>query len=41
LSDFDLQLYEGQTSFDVIYGTIANNFSATGGVQQSDTNYTQ
>jgi hypothetical protein len=37
-----LRLYEGQTRFDVIYGTLTNgNTSATAGVQKDDTNFTQ
>src|SRR4029077_16480106 len=39
---FELRLYEGQTRFDVIYGTLTNgNTSATAGVQKNDTNFTQ
>ncbi len=41
-ANFELRLYEGQTRFDVIYGTVTNgNTSATAGVQQNDTNFTQ
>src|SRR5262249_53188612 len=39
---FELRLYEGQTRFDVIYGTVDNgNTSATAGVQKNDTAFTQ
>jgi hypothetical protein len=39
---FELRLYEGQTRFDVIYGTLTNgNTSATAGVQKDDTTITQ
>ena len=39
---FELRLYEGQTRFDVIYGTVTNgNTSATAGVQKNDTTFTQ
>ena len=35
-ADFELRLYEGQTRFDVIYGTVDNgNTSATAGVQKN------
>ena len=35
---FELRLYEGQTRFDVIYGTVSNgNTSATAGVQKKTT----
>src|SRR6187397_2176005 len=38
----ELRLYEGQTRFDVIYGTLTNgNTSATAGVQKDDTNFDQ
>jgi hypothetical protein len=41
-ANFELRLYEGQTRFDVIYGTVDNgNTSATAGVQQNDTNFVQ
>src|SRR6185295_6370449 len=41
-ANFELRLYEGQTRFDVIYGTVTNgNTSATGGVQKNDTTFTQ
>jgi hypothetical protein len=34
-ANFELRLYEGQSRFDVIYGTVANsNTSATAGVQK-------
>ena len=37
-ANFELRLYEGQTRFDVIYGTVdQGNASATAGVQSSDT----
>ena len=36
-SNFELQLYEGQTRFDVVYGqTGSNGASATAGVQKND-----
>jgi len=36
-ANFEVRLYEGQTRFDVIYGTVTNgNTSATAGVQKSD-----
>ena len=39
---FELRLYEGQTRFDIIYGTLTNgNTSATAGVQKNDTVFTQ
>ena len=39
-ANYELRLYEGQTRFDVIYGTISNgNTSATAGVQKDDTNF--
>ena len=38
----ELRLYEGQTRFDVIYGTVTNgNTSATAGVQKNDTAFDQ
>jgi len=41
-ANFELRLYEGQTRFDVIYGTVTNgNTSATAGVQKNDTTFTQ
>ena len=41
-ANFELRLYEGQSRFDVIYGTVTNgNTSATAGVQRDDTNFTQ
>ncbi len=41
-ANFELRLYEGQTRFDVIYGTVTNgNTSATGGVQKNDTAFDQ
>src|SRR5947208_7286550 len=37
-ANFELRLYEGQTGFDVIYGTVTNgNLGATAGVQINDT----
>ena len=40
-ANFELRLYEGQTRFDVIYGTVDNgNTSATAGVQKV-TDFTQ
>src|SRR5205823_2480174 len=37
-ANLELRLYEGQTRFDVIYGTVTNgNTSATAGVQKNDT----
>ena len=39
---FELRLYEGQSRFDVIYGTVTNgNTSATAGVQRDNTFFTQ
>ena len=39
---FELRLYEGQTRFDVIYGTVSGgNTSATAGVQKNDTAFDQ
>jgi hypothetical protein len=41
-ANFELRLYEGQTHFDVIYGTLTNaNTSATAGVQKNDTTFDQ
>jgi len=41
-ANFELRLYEGQTRFDIIYGTVDNgNTSATAGVQRDDTRFTQ
>ena len=41
-ANFELRLYEGQTRFDIIYGTVNNgNTSATAGVQKNDTDFTQ
>ncbi len=41
-ANFELRLYEGQTHFDVIYGTVTNaNTSATAGVQKNDTAFDQ
>src|SRR6266568_4646853 len=41
-ANFELRLYEGQTRFDVIYGTLTNgNSSATAGVQKNDTAFDQ
>ena len=42
-ANFELRLYEGQTRFDVIYGTVDNgNTSATAGVQKErHPNFTQ
>ena len=41
-ANFEVRLYEGQTRFDVIYGTLTNgNTSATAGVQKSDTVFDQ
>ncbi len=41
-ANFELRLYEGQTGFDVIYGTVTNgNLSATAGVQRDNTCFTQ
>ncbi len=39
---FELRLYEGQSRFDVIYGTVTNgNTSATAGVQRDDSTFVQ
>ena len=41
-ANFELRLYEGQTRFDVIYGSITGgNTSATAGVQKTDTTFDQ
>jgi hypothetical protein len=41
-ANFELRLYENQTRFDVIYGTVSNgNSSATAGVQKDDTAFDQ
>jgi hypothetical protein len=41
-ANFELRLYEGQTHFDVIYGTMTNgNTSATSGVQKNNTTFDQ
>src|SRR5207245_6791748 len=41
-ANFELRLYEGQSRFDVIYGTLTNgNTSATAGVQKSNTAFDQ
>jgi hypothetical protein len=41
-ANFELRLYEGQSRFDVIYGTVTNgNASATAGVQRDVTIFTQ
>jgi hypothetical protein len=41
-ANFELRLYEGQTRFDVIYGTVTNgNTSATAGVQKDNTTFVQ
>jgi hypothetical protein len=41
-ANFELRLYEGQTRFDIIYGTVTSgNVSATAGVQKNDTVFTQ
>src|SRR5207248_7794713 len=41
-ANLELRLYEGQTRFDVIYGTVTNgNTSATAGVQKSNTAFDQ
>src|SRR6476660_1315859 len=41
-ANFELRLYEGQSRFDIIYGTLTNgNTSATAGVQKNDTTFTQ
>ena len=40
--NFELRLYEGQTRFDVVYGTVSeSNTSATAGVQKNDTAFDQ
>ena len=42
LLNYELRLYEGQSRFDVIYGTVTNgNTSATAGVQKNDTAFDQ
>ena len=41
-ANFELRLYEGQTRFDVIYGTVTGgNTSATAGVQRDDACFNQ
>ena len=41
-ANYELRLYEGQTRFDVIYGTVSNgNTSATAGVQKNDSTFDQ
>ena len=41
-ANYELRLYEGQTRFDMIYGTVTNgNTSATAGVQKNDTTFDQ
>jgi hypothetical protein len=41
-ANHELRLYEGQTRFDVVYGTVASgNSSATAGVQQNDSAFDQ
>jgi hypothetical protein len=41
-ANHELSFYEGQSRFDVIYGTVGNgNTSATAGVQKNDTTFTQ
>ena len=41
-ANHELRLYEGQSRFDVIYGTVGNgNTSATAGVQKNDPTFTQ
>src|SRR5205814_3807825 len=41
-ANFEIRLYEGQTRFDVIYGTVSNgNTSATAGVQRDDNCFAQ
>ncbi|MGI8821096.1 MAG: hypothetical protein ACR2ID_09555 [Chthoniobacterales bacterium] len=41
-ANHELRLYEGQSRFDVIYGTVAlGNTSATAGVQKNDTAFDQ
>ena len=41
-ANYELRLYEGQSRFDVVYGTVANgNTSATAGVQKNDTDFDQ
>jgi hypothetical protein len=41
-ANFELRLYEGQSRFDVIYGTVAlGNSSATAGVQKDNSTFDQ
>ena len=41
-ANYELRLYEGQSRFDVIYGTVTQgNTSATAGVQKNDTAFDQ
>ncbi|MGE5208978.1 MAG: sialidase family protein [Alphaproteobacteria bacterium] len=42
MANYELRFYEGQTRFDVVYGTVASGTtSATAGVQRDDGNFTQ
>jgi hypothetical protein len=42
MANYELRFYEGQTRFDVVYGTVASGTtSATAGVQRDDINFTQ
>jgi hypothetical protein len=41
-ANFEIRLYEGQSRFDVIYGTVSQgNTSATAGAQKGDTTFIQ
>ena len=41
-ANFELRLYEGQSRFDIIYGTLTNaNTSVTAGVRRDNTSFTQ
>src|SRR6185312_13454161 len=41
-ANFELRLYEGQSRFDIIYGSVTNGTtSATAGVQKNDTMFDQ
>jgi hypothetical protein len=41
INDFEIRLYEGQNRFDVIYGPMSDRASATSGVQQDGTFFTE
>ena len=39
-ANYELRLYEGQTHFDIIYGTVTNGNLATAGVQKDNASFT-